>query len=62
MKTINYYSKDVYGKTLYYFCSSSDAVSWYNLTGHKTISKSEMQQMELLTAITFERAFDPVTV
>lgn len=56
--TINYYSKEVYGQTLFYLASQADANTWHRMTGRKTITSSDMAYMEVLTGVTFERVFD----
>lgn len=57
--TIKYYSKDVYGTTLYYLANEADAKRWRILTGKKTITSTDMNQMNLLTGAEFIRVFEP---
>lgn len=56
--TINYYSKEVYGQTLYYLASKSERLMWQAVSGKKTITKTDMATMELLTGVTFNRVFE----
>ena len=39
---INYYRKQVYGKTLFYFLNSIDCLKWEKLTGKRTIDFNDM--------------------
>lgn len=56
--TINYYSKEVYGNTLYYLADKTQAWTWRNMTGKKTITSSEMAHLTSLTGVTFNRVFE----
>lgn len=58
-KTYKWYSKSVYGNTLNYFADQNDARYWYNISGKRTISRFEMNQLTALTGISFERVFEP---
>lgn len=57
--TLQYYSKEVYGTTFYYLANEADAKRWQILTGRKTIDTIDMNQLELLTGVTFLRVFGP---
>lgn len=57
--TIKYYSKEVYGKTMFYFADAEQALCWRILTNRKTITGSEMGHLAELTGVTFERVFGP---
>lgn len=56
--TINYYSKEVYGQTKYYFANADDRQSWYNLTGRKTINTADMSNIGLMFNVKFNRVFE----
>lgn len=56
--TINYYTKEVYGKTLYYLANANDSHNWYRLTGKKTIDGYDMEALKSLTGVTFTRVFE----
>ncbi len=60
--TIQYYSKEVYGNTLYYLADKDQAIQLRGLTGKKTISSIDMTLLTKLTGVTFERVFGPVKV
>lgn len=51
--TITFYSKDVYGKMLYYLANPTCASQWKRLTGKTTISGNDMTALNLLTGVTF---------
>jgi hypothetical protein len=55
--TINFYSKEVYGNTLYYLANPFDARRFKQLTGKLTISENDMRVLEHLTGVTFTRVF-----
>lgn len=64
MRTIQYYTKNVYGKETIYLAAADDRRSWQNLTGRKTVTKSDMVYLSQLAGFTvedtFERVFEPV--
>lgn len=62
MKTIQYYTKHVYGKELMYIADPDQANEWHNLTGSKTISPYLMTRLTNLTGVKFERVFEPARV
>lgn len=56
--TITFYSKNVYGKMLYYLANPTEAFQWEALTGRKTITGDDMVNLSRLTGCTFERVFE----
>lgn len=46
--TVQYYKRDVYGKTLYYLMPSTEASAILSLIGQKTISHHQIALLELL--------------
>jgi hypothetical protein len=56
---INYYSTEVYGQTRYYLANAADAKRWHILSGRKTITSTDMNQLNLLTGVEFVRVFEP---
>lgn len=60
MKTIKYYTKNVYGNELMYLADANDAHNWYRLTGKKTIDAYAMEALKSLAGVEFERVFEPV--
>jgi hypothetical protein len=57
--TISYYSKDVYGTTLYYLADFYAAQQWKAISGKKTITEHDMDVLAMLTGATFERTYQP---
>lgn len=57
--TIKYYSREVYGQTLYYLADDRAAMQWNSITGKKTITQAAMHVVTNLTGATFERVFAP---
>lgn len=62
--TVKYYSKQVYGKTLFYLVTDNKeqdlpAICLLALIRAKTIQPREMELCEAL-GVTFERVFEPV--
>ena len=60
--TLEYYVKTVYGNDLIYFADLRSANLWHAMTGKKTITTSEMEQLTRLTGVQFTRVFEPVSV
>lgn len=56
--TINYYSQQVYGQTLYYLANIQARNNWRELTGKKTITTKDMERLTALTGVTFTRVFE----
>lgn len=56
--TIKFYSKDVYGKMLYYLANPEQAREWARLTGRKTITGDDMTTLNKLTGVEFQRVFE----
>jgi hypothetical protein len=57
--TLNYYSKNVYGNEMYYLANAEDANAWYQLTGKKTLTKADMQNLKTLdSSFEFVRVFE----
>lgn len=56
--TINYFTKEVYGATLYYLANPMQAQQFAWLTGRKTISETQMVQLTNLTGAEFVRVFE----
>lgn len=56
---INYYRKDVYGNTLYYFCDETFAGRFRRITGTKTASLPQMQTLELMFGVKFTEVLPP---
>ena len=61
MKTIQFYSRDVYGNRLEYISNKADADILRRLTGKKTISGVERELIRDLTGglVTFEQVLAP---
>lgn len=59
-EAIKFYSKEVYGQTLFYLASPDQARLWRELTNRKTISPVDMVKLTELTGIKFERVFEKV--
>ena len=59
MKTIPFYSREVYGNTLYYLANEDDRRMWRNISGRKTITKLDMASLTTLSNVKFERVFEP---
>jgi hypothetical protein len=61
MKTIQFYSRDVYGNRLEYISNKADADILRRLTGKKTISGVERELIRDLTGglVTFEEVLAP---
>jgi hypothetical protein len=58
-KSIHYYSKEIYGQKLFYLARLPDRTHWRELTGKKTITEWDMQNLTAMTGVTFERVFEP---
>ena len=60
-KTINFYTREVYGTRLEYVCDSSDAARILLLTGKKTINATTRNTIEELTghAVSFIEVLRP---
>jgi hypothetical protein len=58
MKRLKYYSKEIYGQTMYYFATADDRAMWRNISGKKTITKFDMNSITELTGVVFERVFE----
>lgn len=56
--SIKFYSKEVYGQTLFYLAGEDDRRMWHNISGKKTISKFDMASLTTLTGRQFERVFE----
>ena len=56
--TLNYYTKEVYGQTMYYLAKPHDMHNWEMITGRKTITPALMDRMTSLTGVTFNRVFE----
>lgn len=56
--TINYYTKSVYGKDNIYLANAESRNLWYRITGQKTISELQMDNLRDLTGVTFTRVFE----
>lgn len=56
--TLNYYSKEVYGQTMYYLATAGDRQMWRNISGKKTITTGDMDCLTALTGATFNRVFE----
>lgn len=59
--TINYYSKDIYGQTMFYLATAEARTKWQLLSGKKTITKYDMIRLSELTGVEFERVFEAQT-
>ncbi len=62
MKTIKYFTKNVYGRDLEYVIDPNDAKFIANLTGRKTLEARDRLNIEGLSSgeIKFERTINPV--
>jgi len=56
--TINYYTKEIYGKQLFYLAKPTDAIAWRTLTNKKTLDEKDMRMLTTLTGVTFNRVFE----
>jgi hypothetical protein len=55
---LNYYSREVYGQTLFYLANDGSAALWRAITGRKTLSRYDMEQLTKLTGVEFTRVFE----
>lgn len=55
--TIDYYTKEVYGKTMLYLADRTQASLWERLTGKRTLTERDMATLTDLTMIQFNRVF-----
>lgn len=62
MKTIKYYTKNVYGREMIYLADEREALLWQAITGQKTIDQRQLTQLTSMTGVKFERVFEPVAV
>ena len=58
--TVQYYTKNVYGKKTIYLVNSEAARDVLALIAQRTISESQLARFERL-GVTFERVFEPET-
>lgn len=58
--TLNYYSKEIYGQTMFYLASNVQRTCWQKLSGKKTIAQDDMEHLTHLTGVTFVRVFEAV--
>lgn len=56
--TIEYYTKNVFGNELTYLANDDDAWRWKQLTGKKTLTATEMDNLNILTGCVFKRVFE----
>lgn len=56
---IEYYTKSVYGNNLIYLADSKAALSWWKITGLRTITVAQMEELANLTGAEFARVFEP---
>lgn len=59
MKTVNYYRKDVYGKTLMYLSDPADVKAFAKLTGKRTITSNDMDALASWFGATFVETLAP---
>jgi len=58
MNTIKYYSKDTYGKTLYYAIDKIQAKLYTTITGDKTLTENKIEALKML-GVGFEQVVQP---
>lgn len=59
--TIKYYTKQVYGNTMFYVADPHQADLISYLTGKKTVTLQDLINLQELTGIGIERVFEPET-
>ncbi len=61
MKTIQYFTKNVYGRDLEYVIDPADAQLITNLTGSRTVKETDRNSIEALCGglLKFERVMEP---
>jgi hypothetical protein len=59
--TINYYSKEVYGQTMFYLATAEARTKWQLLSGKKTITEYDMTRLSKLTGVEFVRVFEAIS-
>ncbi len=57
--TIEYYTTKNYGQTVMYLKDEAAASLWQRISGKKTITQADMDNLTALTMINFERVFEP---